>query len=1227
MNKKRIQAYRNLIQLLLACPKGEEPQILSQSIELVDEGFVQTCQQVAQQLQRAGKQNQARFLRNLAQQVAAFPNQKPSSRRGKSRQARGYATEKDYIKFLMQVLQATEHSQSNPSVVYPLLQQNLDKLDLKLAQKLQNWASKTLNQVEKNKAARTAAVIGNFATLIQQFPWGNRVNNLEISIVGYEMSLTVLTRDAFPENWAAIQNNLGNAYRERIQGERGQNLELAIAFFQVALEVRTQYAFPEDWAMTQNNLGAAYGERIQGERGQNLELAIACYQAALEVRTRAAFPGDWALTQNNLGIAYHERIQGERGQNLELAIACYQAALEVRTRYAFPEDWGITQKNLGAAYRERIQGEQGQNLELAIACYQAALEVFPPNAFPENWAATQNNLGIAYRKRIQGERGQNLELAIAFYQEALQVYTPNAFPEKWAMTQNNLGAAYIERIQGERGQNLELAITFFQEALQVYTRDAFPQKWAMTQNNLGNAYCESILGERGQNQELAIASFQDALQVYTRDAFPEKWAMTQNNLGNAYCESILGERGQNQELAIASFQDALQVYTRDAFPEKWAGIQNNLGTAYGDRIQEERWQNLELAIASFQAALQVFTRESFPQDHAGTLFNLGVAYRDSSQLHNAYHTFVAAIDTVEEIRSGIIIGGEADKQKLAEKWQQLYLSIVEVCLELENYSAALEYAERSKARNLVELMAATRLKPPGVSLDVWEHYDALSQELWNLQQQWDSPSSPSPGEGSGNGETRSLGVASPTQARATEELSRSLTELRHEIDTLVEVEITPHDPQFRFGQQVQPIPYREIQALVDDKTAIVEWYVTRKGIHAFIVTRQREPMLVSTNPDALDGLDGLTIEYLTAYYNTDKSQWRQQLPSYLQRLAEILELDQLLFRIPSQCQELVLVPYRTLHLFPLHALPVGSPPAALTKGGEEITYLSDKFPQGIRYAPSSQILQLSLSQDSTLLGKGGEEKSLFAIQNPRADLDSADIEVEAIQTQFNPVTVLKGDAASKTGFNQVGTQLKDAAFVHFACHGSFDFDNPPNSGLILADAKLPETTARENGTPRIRSQGGEFDAIECLTLPEIFNLRFRQCRLVTLSACETGITDIRTSSDEYISILAGFFFAGSRNVLGTLWAVNDLSTAIFMIRFYETLLGENQPPVALAVKQTQEWMRQVTVAKLLEWIAGCPLIAEERKKTMINKFAWGYKPDYLPYHDPYFWAAFCAVGQ
>ena len=63
--------------------------------------------------------------------------------------------------------------------------------------------------------------------------------------------------------------------------------------------------------MTQNNLANAYKDRIKGERAENIEKAIAFYEAASEVRTRAAFPQEWAMTQNNLANAYRNRIKGD----------------------------------------------------------------------------------------------------------------------------------------------------------------------------------------------------------------------------------------------------------------------------------------------------------------------------------------------------------------------------------------------------------------------------------------------------------------------------------------------------------------------------------------------------------------------------------------------------------------------------------------------------------------------------------------------------------------------------------------------------------------------------------------------------------------------------------------------------------------------------------------------------------------------------------------------------
>ncbi|MBH8556334.1 tetratricopeptide repeat protein [Nostocaceae cyanobacterium CENA357] len=175
------------------------------------------------------------------------------------------------------------------------------------------------------------------------------------------------------------------------------------------------------------------------------------------------------------------------------------------------------------------------------------------------------------------------------------------------------------------------------------------------------------------------------------------------DLSNLIQQFTLGSKASNMKIAIAGYEIALTVYTRSGFPVDWAMTQNNLGNAYSHRILKEQAENIEMAIAAYTAALEVYTRSAFPQDHAKTLFNLDFVYQDTKQFDLAYTTFASAIATVEALR-GDIISGEEAKRKQAEEWNQLYRRMVEVCLALGRDTEAIEYIERSKTRNLVELI-------------------------------------------------------------------------------------------------------------------------------------------------------------------------------------------------------------------------------------------------------------------------------------------------------------------------------------------------------------------------------------------------------------------------------------------------------------------------------------------------------------------------------------------
>ncbi len=1088
MNQERQEAYLNLIQQLLDCQSWEEPEILRANQELLDAGFLQVLKTAAQMYWQEGQENTANWLINLGNQLVEAFNLSPEVNEEQNLESLSESNFQIYWQFLLQVLQATRESNGDAQVVYPLLAANTDKLNLILAEILCDLISATLEEVQADTVQSIVVDIVNFSILIQQFPFGKQASNMEIAITGYEIALTITTREAFPV----------------------------------------------DWAMTQYNLGNAYFYRILGEKADNIEQALAAYHEALTIRTREAFPVEWATTQNNLGNAYLYRILGEKAGNIENAIAAFNAALTVRTREAFPVNWAGAQNNLGAAYTDRILGEKADNIEQAIAAYHAALTVTTCEAFPVNWAMTQNNLGNAYSNRILGEKADNIENAIAAFNAALTITTCDTFPVEWAMTQNNLGTAYNERILGEKADNIENAIAAYHEALTIKTREAFPVNWAMTQHNLGAAYSDRILGEKANNIEQAIAAYHAALNIYTREAFPVDWAMTQNNLGNAYSDRILGEKTDNIEKAIAAYHVALTIKTRDAFP----------------------------------------------QDNAETLANLGLLYYNEKQFLAAYDTFVQAIETVESLR-GEIVSGDESKRKQAEEWNRLYRRMIQTCLELGFNDQAIEYSDRSKTRNLVELLATNNLYPKG------KIPPQQRQEMQQLRREI---------------ATENRRLATDSQPDYTH-----INQLRQRYNELYPFE---------------PIRFHQIQALLDGNTAIIQWYIFDDCFRAFIITHDNS-IIWKSSQLALENLENWIDEYLQTYIAIKQAdpesaeqkdlqnQWQDSLDLGLQDLAEILHINEILAQLPGTINQLIFIPHLYLHLLPLHSLPVSpeiwqhfhqksSPPPSHP-------YLLDCFNNGVRYAPSCQLLQQLQQQQRPKFER------LFAIQTPTEDLYEQDLgSVAAIKKQFpDSPCILKQSQAKKsailnidenTNTTTIHEKLLASHSAFFFCHGYFNFNSPLDSGLQLAD--------------------------ETLTLAEIIeHFDLKTCRLVTLSACETGLIDFDNMSDEYIGLPNGFLLAGSTNVVSSLWTVSSVATAFLMIKFYEEL--QQQTNIALALNTAQRWLRDTTVQGFLTWLGNSQL-SEDWQEVLIERFNQTpaeKRPTVKPFEQPYYWAAFCTIGK
>lgn len=530
-----------------------------------------------------------------------------------------------------------------------------------------------------------------------------------------------------------------------------------------------------------------------------------------------------------------------------------------------------------------------------------------------------------------------------------------------------------------------------------------------------------------------------------------------------------------------------------------------------------------------------------------------------------------------------ILSGEESKRKQAEYFNQFYSCMVGLCLELNNTTQAIEYVERSKTRNLVEQILERDSKtifPSDVFTRLETYRDEIAAGQYQIQ----------------NG-----------KAENPKALAKHLQELRQQRNKL-------QDDYLRVGYGFK---FDSFHATLDERTAIIEWYIVDDKILAFVITQKGEVTVWQSQSEDREALENWVNQYLQNYYNQN-DRWHNSLGEELKKLASILHIEEILKQIPNTCDKLILIPHRFLHLFPLHALPVN-------QNSDNSLCLLDLFPGGVSNAPSCQLLQQIQKRDRP------DFQFIFAIQNPTEDLNYTNLEVQVIQSYFNNSNVLKKSAATLTAINN--SDLNTYHCTHFSCHGYFNLTNPGKSALILANAPVAGTPTKTDGEPYLNVRAGETHDLEkCLTLDKIFALKLEKCRLVTLSACETGLIDFKNTSDEYIGLPSGFLLAGSKAVVSSLWTVSDLSTAFLMMKFYENLQKRNN--VSLALNQAQQWLRNLTTEEFEALLVKYqPQIEEifaqipEEKRPVeraILKRTRKRKPH--PFAKPFYWAGFTATG-
>jgi tetratricopeptide (TPR) repeat protein len=200
-------------------------------------------------------------------------------------------------------------------------------------------------------------------------------------------------------------------------------------------------------------------------------------------------------------------------------------------------------------------------------------------------------------------------------------------------------------------------------------------------------------------------------------------------------------------------------------------------------------------------------------------------------------------------------------------------------------------------------------------------------------------------------------------------------------------------------------------------------------------------------------------------------------------------------------RDIIVVPTGALNYVPFHALRRGR-------------YLLED--REVSFAPSAAVAMRLANKKPRALGNA----LLVGYADERIPL--VNDEIARLAESIPGSETLTGEDATFANYQR---RSGDFDALHLACHGQFRPDNPLFSSLHLADGFV---TVRDICAQRLKA------------------------RVVTLSACETGLSKI-FAGDEILGLARGFLAAGAQSLVLSLWTVNDTATARLMIDFYDEL--------------------------------------------------------------------------
>jgi CHAT domain-containing protein len=525
--------------------------------------------------------------------------------------------------------------------------------------------------------------------LLQQGIQQSKTSQFPAALNSWQQALQIYRaiKNRQGEGWAL--GNLGIAYQSL--GNSAKAIEYAQQSLAIAREIKDRKT--EGTAL--GNLGIAY--RSLGDSAKAIEYAQQWLAIAREIKHRQSE----GAALGNLGIAYNSLANSAKA--IEYAQQWLAIAREIKDRLAEGNALG----NLGNTYRSL--GNSAKAIEYAQQHLAIAREI--KDRLGEGTAL--GNLGIAYYSL------GNSAKAIEYAQQHLAIAREikDRLGECGAL--GHLGVAYNSL------GNYAKAIEYTQQSLAIAREIKDRQREGAALGNLGNTY--GSLGDYTKAIEYTEQWLAIAREI--KDRQQEGRAL--GHLGAAY--GSLGDYTKAIEYTQQHLAIAREI--KDRLGE--GNALGNLGVAYyslgnsakaieykqqrlviareiKDRLGEgNTLGNLGVAYASLGNSAKaidyaqqrlVIAREIKDRSGEGAaLNNLGAAFLKAGNLTEAEKMLIDAIQVSESIRQ-MLGSNDANKVSIFEGQANTYRTLQKVRVAQNNPIAALEIAERGRARAFVDLL-------------------------------------------------------------------------------------------------------------------------------------------------------------------------------------------------------------------------------------------------------------------------------------------------------------------------------------------------------------------------------------------------------------------------------------------------------------------------------------------------------------------------------------------